>query len=112
MHIYKRIKDLREDNDISQKKIAEYLGIRQEQYHLYESGKREIPFHLVICLAKYYKVSIDYLAGISNTKSGLSVNTLKDDELNMLKNYQILTYENKIRISERARILAEFQQNK
>lgn len=67
MHYYQRIRDLREDNDKKQEEIAIVLGITRPQYHLYESGKREIPFHHVITLAKFYNVTIDYLAGITDT---------------------------------------------
>ena len=64
MFYYQRIKDLREDNDKSQAEIAEMLGMKQQQYARYESGKQEIPLHHLIALAKYYNVSLDYLAGL------------------------------------------------
>ena len=64
MYLYKRIRDLREDNDLTQKQVADILGTAREQYNKYELGKQEIPFHHVITLAKYYNVSLDYLAGI------------------------------------------------
>lgn len=57
------IRDLREDNDIKQKTIAEYLGVSQQSYSNYENGRREIPIWVVIKLAQYYQVSIDYLLG-------------------------------------------------
>ena len=63
MYFYQRIRDLREDNDLSQQKVADYLEITRQQYQLYESGKREMPMHLFIKLADFYKVSLDYLAG-------------------------------------------------
>lgn len=65
---YKRIRDLREDHDLTQKVLSEMLGITIQQYSLYERGDREIPFHHVITLAKYYNVSIDYIAGLTNKK--------------------------------------------
>lgn len=68
MYYYKRLRDLREDNDLTQKVISEMLGITIQQYSLYERGDREIPFHHVITLAKYYNVSIDYIAGLTNKK--------------------------------------------
>ena len=64
MFFYQRLRDLREDNDLSQQQIADILEITRQQYQLYESGKREIPLHLVIILAKHYNVSIDYIAGV------------------------------------------------
>ncbi len=68
MHIYQRIKDIREDRDKSQTEIAEILGMKQQQYARYEIGAQEIPVHHLITLAKYYNVSIDYLVGLSDKK--------------------------------------------
>ncbi len=64
MYFYHRIRDVREDNDLSQQQVADILDITRQQYQLYESGKREMPMHCFIELAKYYNVSLDYLAGI------------------------------------------------
>ena len=71
-YYYQRLKDLREDRNktISQKEIAELLGTTQQTYSLWETGAREIPFHPAITLAKFYKVSLDYIAGLTNNKSG------------------------------------------
>lgn len=68
MHYYQRIRDLREDADLKQKEVAEVLSVSIQQYSLYERGDREIPFHHVITLAKFYNVSIDYIAGLTNNK--------------------------------------------
>ena len=65
---FKRIKDLREDNDLLQKDISGILGISQQYYSEYENGKRTITISHLITLAKYYDVSIDYLVGLSNFK--------------------------------------------
>lgn len=62
---YGRIKDLREDANLSQKEIAEILFMHKTTYVRYETGAREIPFNIVILLAKYYHVSTDYIAGLS-----------------------------------------------
>ena len=69
-HHYQRLKDLREDEDKAQKEIAAILGITPQQYSLYETGKREIPFHQAIKLAIHYNVSLDYIAGRTNKKGG------------------------------------------
>ncbi len=66
---FQRIKDLREDNDKLQKEIAEILGISQQYYSEYESGKRTIPITHLITLSKYYGISIDYLVGLSDDSS-------------------------------------------
>lgn len=63
---FKRIKDLREDNDKFQKDISQLLGISQQYYSEYEKGNRTIPINHLITLAKYYGTSIDYLVGLSD----------------------------------------------
>ena len=66
MFYYRRLRDLREDHDLTQAQVAAILGTAREQYTKYELGKQEIPFHHVITLARYYDVSIDYLAGLTD----------------------------------------------
>ena len=63
-----RLKDLREDADLKQKDIAEYLHIRQNTYSQYENGQRQVPIDVLIKLAKYYNVSTDYILGLTNEK--------------------------------------------
>ena len=65
---YERLRDLREDSDMKQSDIAQLLGTTQQTYSLWELGVREIPFHHAITLAKFYKVSLDYIAGLTNRK--------------------------------------------
>ena len=60
---YQRLRDLREDHDLTQKEIAAVLGIDQRVYSNYETGKREIPVHHLVKLADYYSVTTDYLLG-------------------------------------------------
>ena len=64
--MYRRIRDLREDKDLKQKAIADYLMCDQSLYSKYERGEREIPLRLVIRLAEYYGVSVDYLVGLTD----------------------------------------------
>ena len=71
MH-YRRLRDLREDHDLTQDQLVAMLGLNKTTYTNYEQGKREIPFALVIRLAKLYNVSIDYIAELSNTPSPLA----------------------------------------
>lgn len=61
-----RLKDIREDRDITQKEIADYLHIKQNTYSQYESGKRQLPIEALIALADYYHVTTDYLLGVSD----------------------------------------------
>ena len=63
---YPRLKDLREDHDLSQKQIADYLGMKQPQYSRYERGCRDIPTDVLIKLSKLYETSTDYILGLSN----------------------------------------------
>ena len=63
---YKRLRDLREDNDLSQQYIADYLGMKQSQYSRYERGLRDIPTDILIRLALFYKTSTDYILGLTN----------------------------------------------
>ena len=63
MFIYKRIRDLREDNDKTQKDIAILLNMQLTVYQRYERGEREIPLWAAIKLAEFYKVTLDYLVG-------------------------------------------------
>ena len=57
--------------DKKQEDVALILGISRQQYQLYESGKREMPMHLFVMLAKHYNVSLDYLAGLIKTPKSL-----------------------------------------
>ena len=63
-----RLKDLREDSDLKQKEIAEYLHIKQNTYSQYENGQRQLPIDILIKLAKFYNVSTDYILGLDNKK--------------------------------------------
>lgn len=68
MFFYQRIRDLRQDKDLNQSQIAEILKVHQTQYSRWERGAQEIPFHHVITLAKFYRCSTDYIAGLTNKK--------------------------------------------
>ncbi len=63
---FRRIRDLREDNDKFQKEVANILGISQQYYSEYEIGKRSIPIEHLITLAKFYNTSIDYLVELTD----------------------------------------------
>lgn len=107
MYYYQRLRDLREDSDKTQKNIADYLGILQGQYQRYESGKREIPYHMVIMLSKYYKVSIDYIAGLTNDKRGLTRSSLSDIETALINGFRELDSIQQGRLLERLDILSD-----
>ena len=69
---YPRLKDLREDHDLSQQQVADYLQMKQPQYSRYERGLRDVPTDVLIRLARLYNTSTDYILGLtkSSTPSG------------------------------------------
>lgn len=67
--MYQRLRDLREDADMSQKQVAAYLGMSQTGYSKYETGENDIPTQVLIRLSALYHASIDYMLGISDKKS-------------------------------------------
>ena len=84
MAYYRRIRELREDNDKTQREIAEYLGTPYQYYAVYEKGTSEISFERAIALAKYYNVSLDYVAGLTNNKRGLASSDLTTEQQALL----------------------------
>ena len=68
MDYCKRIRDLREDADLTQQQIAEILGTSQTMYARYERGANELPLHHLLSLCKYYQVSAVYILGLTNKK--------------------------------------------
>lgn len=64
--MYNRIRELREDNDLTQTQIAKILNMSQTGYSQYEIGKNDIPTRVLIKLSEYYNTSVDYLLGITN----------------------------------------------
>lgn len=68
LYYLERLRELRESADKGQKEIAEYLGITQQQYSLYETGTRHIKVEHLVALAKYYKVTADYILGLTDKK--------------------------------------------
>lgn len=63
---YPRLRDLREDHDLSQQQIADYLGMKQPQYNRYERGLRDIPTDVLIKLSLLYKTTTDYILGLTD----------------------------------------------
>lgn len=66
--MYKRIRDLREDADLTQKEMAKILHCSQQVYSNYELGQRDVPTAVLIALAKYHKTTTDYILGLKNEK--------------------------------------------
>lgn len=68
MRMYRRIRELREDSDFTQKELANYLHCSQQAYSNYENGARDIPLSALIKLARFYSVSIDYILEVTDNK--------------------------------------------
>ena len=66
MKVYKRIRDLREDKDLTQTQLAKEINVSQRTYSYYENGERTIPPEILIALAKFYNVSVDYILELSD----------------------------------------------
>ncbi len=64
--MYQRIRDMREDRDLKQRQLAEFLNCSQQVYSNYELGQRDIPTDVLIRLSEFYGVSVDYLLGLTN----------------------------------------------
>ena len=105
MSNYKRIRDLREDADMTQKQVAEKLFLQLTQYRRYECGESELPMNIAINIAKLYNVSLDYIAGLTNEKRGLTMSALGDDETQLIKTFQQLSDIGKGRVLERAEMI-------
>lgn len=69
--IYRRIRDLREDSNYTQKELSKYLNCSQQVYSNYELGQRDIPTDILIKLSRFYNVSVDYILGISDNPKRL-----------------------------------------
>lgn len=67
--VYPRIKNLREEAGLSQRKFVKEIDMQYTTYVRYEMGMREIPFNIAIKLAQYYGVSLDYLAGLTDNRT-------------------------------------------
>lgn len=104
---YQRLRDLREDKDINQKKVSEILNLAEKTYQRYERGENDIPLEKAIILAKYYSVSLDYIAGLTNDKRGLTKDSIPEEEAKILKKIKKLSDIEKAKIEERIDMMIE-----
>ena len=105
MAYYQRLKDLKEDADLTQAEISEIIEVSVNHYGKYERGDTDIPFSKAIKLADHYKVSLDYIAGRTNDKTfckGISSSRFTEK-------FNRLNHENKARIDERMSQMLETQ---
>lgn len=107
---YQRIRDLREDADMTQKEAAEKLYLHLTQYRRYESGESEVPFNIAINIARLYEVSLDYIAGLTNEKRGLTLSSLSREETNLIVGFRKLSLLGQGRILEWLELLCTHQE--
>lgn len=106
--LYQRLRDLREDADLTQKQVADLIGVSINHYGKYERGETDIPLEKAIILAKYYDVSLDYLAGLTNQKKSMSIK----EQIALVTMYRSLNAYNQKRISEKIIEMLEQQKKK
>ena len=129
MQHYQRIRDLREDNDLTQQQLCEKLYMHKTTYTNYEQGKHSVPLDFAVTLADFYSVSLDYLAGRTNKKEPflsdkakkeklpsyrsetLKNETFTPDEQKLIDQYRSLTKRNRHRLEKFIEILKETQKN-
>lgn len=80
---------------MTQSELSEKLGMHKTTYTNYEQGKHSVPLDFAVTLSDFYKVSLDYLAGRTNFKQGISKPTLTAEELELIDNYRKLTERSK-----------------
>ena len=107
MVFYQRLRDLREDADLTQKQAAEIIGVSMNHYGKYERGENDIPFEKAILLAEHYGVSLDYLAGRTNVRD--SYVPVPEHHTYILHLFEHLNATNQNRIEERMREMLEQQ---
>lgn len=107
-----RLRDLREDRDLTQKQLAEKLYMHVTQYRRYESGERALSLDLAAQLARFYNVSLDYLAGLQSYNAKLREDGLTVEEKHLLTNYRRLNEKNRERVDERLQTLLSLQNEK
>ena len=98
---YKRIRELREDKDLTQKQVADKLYMHLTQYRRYESGERAIPLETAISIAKMYNASHDYLAESTDIKKSDCIFKLTENENHLISKFRNLNEINQGRLLER-----------
>lgn len=107
MQHYQRIRDLREDSDLTQEALCKKLYMHKTTYTNYEQGKHTVPLDFAVQLADFYQVSIDYIAGRTNFQQGMPVVA---EETDCPKYFSDLTERNKGRVEQFVEQLYEQQQ--
>lgn len=109
MKKFQRLKDLREDKDMTQEQIAKIFYMHPTQYRRYENSEGTAFTDFLIKIADYYNVSLDYIAGRTNNKAGIGTikTELSAEEKKLIEDYRQMSERGKIRIQERAESILE-----
>ena len=107
MKKYQRIRDLREDSDMTQQELCDRLQMHKTTYTNYEQGKHTVPLDFALTLADYDDVSIDYIAGRTQFKHSMYREGLSEDEQRLLEQYRRLSERSKGRVDQFVDQLAE-----
>ena len=100
MKHYHRIRDLREDRDLTQEKLCKELYMHKTTYTNYEQGKHTVPLDFVVLIADYYNVSIDYIAERTNCSKGINNINFQEDELELIKKFAQLSEREKGKVEQ------------
>lgn len=100
MQHYQRIRDLREDNDLTQEVLCKKLYMHKTTYTNYEQGKHTVPLDFAVLLADFYGVSIDYIAGRTNIPKDSHKLSMQADAWEVLQKYTALTERNKGKLEQ------------
>lgn len=98
LKLYSRIRDLREDEDLTQEQLVNKLQMHKTTYTNYEQGKHTVPLDFAAQLSVFYNVSLDYIAGLTNDKKGLSKSQLSDYETEVIHKLRTLSEMDKGRV--------------
>ena len=101
MAVYRRIRDLREDHDLTQKDVANALYMHVTQYRRYETGERVIPLEVAVSIANFYNVTVDYIAETSDSKKVYENVALSELEAELVSDFRKLSPVDKGRVLER-----------
>ncbi len=100
MRHYHRIRDLREDRDLTQDALCKELNMHKTTYTNYEQGKHSVPLDFAVILADYYNVSVDYIAGRTDCTRSVACSKLTPDEEMIIKMFLRLSERNKGRVEQ------------
>lgn len=111
MQHYQRIRDLREDSDLTQEALCKKLYMHKTTYTNYEQGKHTVPLDFAVTLADFYDVSLDYIAGRTNFKRDTGSLRISREQLEIAQKFDSLSERNKGRLEQFLEQLIEKQKN-